>query len=190
MAIWVTSDWHFNHKNILNYCRQEFSSIEEHNDLIVKNYNNLVGPDDLVYVLGDVGFVPAQELSKIIEQLKGRKVLIVGNHDILNVGQYRKMGFIDVVNHPVYYSSNIILSHFPLRECLDNPWAINVHGHLHNGELELPNFFNVNVELCQYYPVSMKKFEEIAKENCPQSRYQPFGQEWYAKWEKRRERTG
>ena len=185
MAIWVTSDWHFNHGNILGFCRPEFSSIQEHNDKIVENFNSIVGKDDLVYVLGDVGFSPAKELQKVVERLGGRKVLIIGNHDKLTKGEYRKMGFIEVVNHPIYYSTNIILSHVPVKECLENPWTINVHGHLHGGTLELPNYFNANVELSQYFPIDMKKFEEIAKGMCRSSRYEPFRSEWYAQWERK-----
>ncbi|MBO7735536.1 MAG: metallophosphoesterase [Methanobrevibacter sp.] len=185
MAIWVTSDWHFNHANILRYCRPQFSNIDEHNNYIIDRYNSTVGKDDLVYVLGDIGFSPASKLAPLVQSLNGRKIMLVGNHDRLKDGEYRGMGFIDVVRHPIYYSSNIILSHIPIQECLDNPWVINLHGHLHNSELILSNFINVNLELHDFLPLDMKQFEERAKKECLPTRYQPFPNEWYSQWEKR-----
>ena len=183
MAIWVTSDWHFNHANILRYCRPQFANIDEHNKYIIDRFNATVGKDDLVYVLGDVGFTPMTNLIPLVQSMHGRKVLLIGNHDRGTIGEYRKAGFIEVIKHPIYYSSNIILSHVPVQECLDNPWAINLHGHLHNSTLSLPNYVNVNVELHDFLPLDMKVFEEKARAECPQSRYQSFRQEWYAPWE-------
>lgn len=185
MAIWVTSDWHFNHGNILRFCRSQFANIEEHNALIIERYNAVVGPDDLVYVLGDVGFTPVGGIAGCVEQLKGRKVLLIGNHDKLQDSMYRKMGFISVVRHPIYYTTNIILSHVPIIECLNNPWAINVHGHLHKSYVNLPNYFNVNVELRDFAPVNMNEIVAMADGMCRSSRYEQYTQEWYAAWETR-----
>ena len=145
----------------------------------------MVGPDDLVYVLGDVGFTPVGGIAGCVEQLRGRKVLLIGNHDKLQDGVYRKMGFISVVRHPIYYASNIILSHVPIIECLNNPWAINVHGHLHGSNVNLPNYFNVNVEQRDFAPVNMNEFVAIADNMCRSSRYEKFTHEWYAAWEVR-----
>lgn len=185
MAIWVTSDLHFNHKNILHTCRPQFKNIGEHDEYIIQKYNSVVAKDDLVYLLGDIGFSSLKNLFPLVQRLNGRKILIVGNHDKLTDGEYRKMGFIDVVRHPVYFSKNIILSHCPLRECLDNPWVINVHGHIHNGKLTLPNYINANVENHGFLPLDLKKIEAEAEKVCRKSRYERFGQEWYASWEEK-----
>ena len=183
MAIWVTSDLHFNHKNIIQLCRPQFESIEEHNQLIVDNYNSVVGKDDLVYILGDVGFTPASALETWVHQLNGRKVLIVGNHDKLTDGEYRKMGFIEVYRHPVYFSTRIILSHCPVQEAHDNPYVYNVHGHIHKGKLDLPNYINVNTENHNFFPLELKKIDEQVAATNPPNRYQRYGTEWYAQWE-------
>lgn len=179
MAIWVCSDLHLQHKNIINMCRKQFNSVEEHDKYVIKQYNSVVGPDDLVYVLGDVGFTPKDSLAKLIRQLHGRKILVVGNHDRLKDNDYISMGFIQVVRHPIFYNNNIILSHIPCIECLNSPYTINVHGHLHNSALTLPNFFNVNVELHDFLPFNIKYFEEQAEKLCTKYRWQKFGEEWY-----------
>lgn len=182
--IFVTSDLHFNHKNIINFSRPQFKTLQEHDQFIVEQYNSVVNKDDLVYILGDLGFSPANILKELVKQLNGRKILIIGNHDRLKDSEYFAMGFIEVIHHPIYYNNNIILSHLPVKECYDNPWVINVHGHIHNGNLDLPNYFNVNVEENNYKPINISYFEEKAQQICQRYRWQRFGSEWYSQWEK------
>ena len=179
MAIWVCADLHLQHKNIINFCRTQFNSVEEHDKYVIERYNSVVGKDDLVYILGDIGFTPKDTLAQKVRQLNGRKILIVGNHDRLKDNDYICMGFIQVIRHPVFYNNNIVLSHIPVVECLNSPYTINIHGHLHNSSLSLPNFFNVNIELNNYLPINITVFEEKAKQMCEQFRWQPFGKEWY-----------
>lgn len=179
MAKYVCADLHLQHKNIVSLCRPEFKSIEEHDAYVIKQYNSVVGKDDLVYILGDVGFTPRDTLAKLVRQLNGRKILIVGNHDRLKDNEYISMGFIEVIRHPIFYNNNIILSHIPVEECYNSRYTICVHGHLHKNILSLRNFFNVNVELNNYLPINMEVFERKAQEMCVQKRWQPFGEEWY-----------
>lgn len=190
MSIYVCSDLHFNHTNILGFCRSNFATIEEHNEYIIRQYNSVVGKDDLVYILGDIGFTPEKALSELVKRLNGRKILLVGNHDKLTDREYRAMGFIDVVRHPIYYNTHIILSHVPIEEAYNSEYIINVHGHLHKNHIvNLPNFFNVNVELNDYKPINMEVFEKQAERMCLRNRWAPFGKEWYAQWETERNKV-
>jgi calcineurin-like phosphoesterase family protein len=138
----------------------------------------------LVYILGDIGFTPIKDLSPLIQRLNGRKILITGNHDKGVEGEYRKMGFIDVKDHPVYYSSSIILSHEPVREAFDNPYVYNIHGHLHKSYVDLPNFINANIELYDYKPISLKDLQDEIRKKT-KSRREKFGEEWYYQYFKR-----
>lgn len=185
MAIWVTSDLHLNHPDIIKSCRPQFSTTELHDEYVISRFNSVVGKDDLIYILGDVGFTPYIELKDKIKKLNGRKILILGNHDILNPQQYASMGFIEVINHPVYYSPNIILSHIPIQEALNNPWVYNIHGHIHQGTLNLKNYINVNIESSNFLPVNLKGLQQQIASFCRPTRYEPFQQEWYSKWEQK-----
>ena len=53
---WLFSDPHFDHANIIRYCERPFKDVEEMNETLLRNYRELVGPDDGVYFLGDMAF--------------------------------------------------------------------------------------------------------------------------------------
>lgn len=179
MAIWVCADLHLQDKNLVSFCRTQFKTINEHDEYVINKYNSVVGQDDLVYILGDVGHLPKDTLTTKIKRLKGRKILVVGNHDKLKDNEYIMMGFIQVIRHPIYYSSKIVFSHEPAIECLNSPFAMCVHGHIHNNKLDLPNFVNVNVEMNDYLPINITTLVEMADRICEPRRWEPFGQEWY-----------
>ena len=75
------SDLHFGHKNCLSFDNRPFKSIEENDEVIIKNWNNTVGIDDEVYLLGDISWYNATKTIEIFNNLNGRIHLIKGNHD-------------------------------------------------------------------------------------------------------------
>lgn len=180
MATYLTSDLHFNHRNIQKTLRPAFASTAEHDEYVIRKYNEIVGEDDKVYILGDLGFSPVAALDPLVRRLNGRKTLIIGNHDQLNDAKYHAMGIDEVVRHPLYLTDSIVLSHAPLKEALDNPFILNVHGHLHGAVLDFPNFVNVNVDVRGYEPVDLELIKAKAAEMCRPYRWEPYGLEWYA----------
>ena len=93
--LFFTSDTHFNHTNILRYCNRPFKTVGQMNETIITNWNNVVGPDDVIFHLGDFCLGGAEEWNKILDRLNGRIYLVLGNHDIKNIRQ----GFIDRFEH-------------------------------------------------------------------------------------------
>ena len=81
MKLYVTSDTHFNHKNIIKYCNRPFNDVYEMNETLINNWNSVVTPEDIIYHLGDFGFGTKEELQEIFDRLNGYKYLIMGNHD-------------------------------------------------------------------------------------------------------------
>lgn len=78
--IFLTSDLHIYHTNVIKYCGRPFTSVEEMNEMLVKNWNEVVGPEDTVYCLGDfsMAFRPVETFTR---RLNGKKYLVPGNHD-------------------------------------------------------------------------------------------------------------
>ena len=79
-GLWFTSDTHFYHNVIIEYCKRPFETIEEHNQKLIDNWNAVVGLDDTVFHLGDFCLGGAPKWREIREQLNGHIILIVGNH--------------------------------------------------------------------------------------------------------------
>lgn len=163
--IWVCSDHHLGHSNIVHKFKREdgsplrdFSSIEEHDELIIKWHNELVKPQDHVYFLGDV-VIARRNLHKV-SRFNGKKRLVRGNHDTLRTQEYLDVGFEEIYGVRVFPGHNLILSHIPLhRDCLLGREWVNVHGHLHANIVKNdkghpdPKYMNVSLEQTEYKPV-------------------------------------
>jgi calcineurin-like phosphoesterase family protein len=76
--IWYTSDLHFQHKFVAGL--RGFSSPEEHDEVLTGNWNKVVKKDDIVFILGDFA-MNWKNIEPKITALRGRKILITGNHD-------------------------------------------------------------------------------------------------------------
>lgn len=78
--IWFTSDLHFGHRNVIQYCNRPFIDIQTMTEGLIKIWNDTVNKGDLVYVLGDFSLNPKWS-KEILPRLNGDKILIPGNHD-------------------------------------------------------------------------------------------------------------
>ena len=81
MAVYFIADTHFGHQNALAFDNRKFKTIEEHDNALIENWNNAVGIDDEVFILGDISWHNVTKTIEIIKSLNGVKHLIVGNHD-------------------------------------------------------------------------------------------------------------
>ena len=75
------ADLHLGHANIIKYCNRPFSSVEEMNDALIRNWNNTIGKEDRVFFLGDFALGSKERVIEWGRMLQGRKVFIYGNHD-------------------------------------------------------------------------------------------------------------
>jgi calcineurin-like phosphoesterase family protein len=78
MNVFFTADLHLGHDNIRRHCRRPFATVEEMDEAIIANWNGAVASKDLVYVVGDFAW---RNHGHHLARLKGKKVLIKGNHD-------------------------------------------------------------------------------------------------------------
>lgn len=162
--IFVTSDTHFNHNNIIKYCNRPFKNVNEMNEELIKRWNEVVGVDDTVYHLGDFGFGTFDNLCEIFDKLNGNKILIMGNHDYrVGINFYKEMGFVKVYKKETILD-NCIFTHYPKN--VDDGF-INLFGHIH--DKEIPDEFNDGKHICvcvdktNFYPVELS---ELLKGKC------------------------
>ena len=165
-TVYVTSDHHFGHANILTFARQDgrlmrpsFSCANDMDKYMIDRWNAVVRPQDHVYHVGDFAMkTPGLGIAK---WLNGHKRLVRGNHDIFKTRMYIEAGFTEIYGVRVF--EDLVLSHIPLHEGSLKPKWTNVHGHLHNNESDNhwtprlgPRYFNVSVEVCDYTPLTLE----------------------------------
>ena len=129
------ADLHFGHQNALAYDNRPFKTIEEHDNIIIKNWNDTVGIDDDVYILGDISWYNVTRTIEIIHSLNGIKHLIMGNHDAkLIKNKDLQKEFVEFTNYKElsYNDKGIILCHYPM-PCFKNHFHgwYHFYGHVH-----------------------------------------------------------
>lgn len=88
-TLWMTSDTHFGHTNIIKYCNRPYRDPEEMNQDLLAKWNSVVKPEDHVIHLGDVAMGQLDKSLSLVKHLNGHKILILGNHDRPYQGWYR-----------------------------------------------------------------------------------------------------
>ena len=81
MSTWFTADLHLGHANIIRYCARPFTDVEAMNRALIEQWNEVVDDGDDVWVLGDVAMGKIAETLPLVSELRGRKLLLTGNHD-------------------------------------------------------------------------------------------------------------
>ena len=164
MKTFFIADTHFGDKNIMMYEGRPFDSTKMMDAAMITRWNAVVGDDDTVYHLGDLGGFGRE--SELISQLKGRKYLIKGNHDTQSNEFYRKLGFAEVYDKPVILNGFWILSHKPLYINDRTPYA-NIFGHVHSCPVVRDfssHHYCVSVERINYTPVDFITVKTIMRE--------------------------
>lgn len=179
--IWVISDTHLNHANILrfkdsatgNLVRPGFANVEEMNEHILECWNSVVKPGDKVYHLGDVFFGDKAHFQKLWPRFNGQKRLIVGNHD--DIKYLSSGGFFSKVHMwRMFTEFGLLLTHVPvhpnnLRVLVaegdyqegdvgsTQKTFLNVHGHIHQNPSPAGPYRNMSVEAINYTPVNIEE---------------------------------
>ena len=178
--IYFTSDLHFGHQNVISLCGRPFNDLEEMTNILVENFNKVVHKDDIVYILGDLSFrISSEKAEQIISMLKGRKILVIGNHD----KQYNPYLFEELCSYKEihYNKQRICLMHYPMLEWKNSRHgSIHLHGHIHsktNQHYDIAGFagknynidnkelgirrYDVGVDANDFKPVSIKHILEF-----------------------------
>ena len=180
--VYYTSDTHFNHKNIIDYCGHPFFKLDGQPDVpamnrtLISNWNGVVMPGDTVYHLGDFGMGPWKEWASFRKKLNGKIVLIKGNHDkkveswMLPEDEVHDHLFMDGVymahvppNHEEYEKRDRKGYDLPVASPIPEGTKLMLCGHVHdswkaaviNG---LP-VLNVGVDVRGFRPVTMDELQ-------------------------------
>ncbi len=173
--IFFTSDTHFHHAKVIDYCNRPFKDVEQMNDTLIANWNRVVGRDDVIFHLGDFSFGGAAKWSEILDLLNGKIYLIIGNHDAKRIPQTIIPRFEDVSLQMLIEvcKQKICLNHNPFlcySGSYTNVWQL--FGHVHSGpyhvnkdtarlKMLFPRQYDVGVDNNNYTPVSFSQVKSI-----------------------------
>lgn len=177
--LYFTSDPHFFHEYIIEYCNRPFSCSQEQTDRLIENWNNKVDSDGDVFMVGDFAFTGNIEIiGDLISKLNGRLWWILGNHDLrnrLNRDVIKEMvggRQMDVASLLLKNDNDtkVFVSHYPHMFWPKHHY--HVHGHVHsgpktNGSEKVPFnplMYDVGVDNNNFEPVSYWELMDIFKE--------------------------
>lgn len=186
METWFTSDLHFEHHNIIEYCGRPFEDVTDMRYSLIRNWNRHVDRDDVVYILGDFAMGRIADSLPIARMLNGRKRLILGNHDRpfpTNKQSQRWFDeyaryFEDIRIHDTLEVDGTILelNHFPyqgdshdsdrfeaFRPADNGNWLL--HGHVHwTGRRSGARMVHIGTDAWGYRPANLTEVMEIIRE--------------------------
>ena len=148
------------------------------NETIIKNFNEVISPEDDLYILGDCILNDNKEGMELMRRLPGHLHIIRGNHDTdVRVMTYvlepniTYHGYAIVIKENGYY---FYLSHYPtLTSNFDDNESlktkiINLCGHTHTKDkfkdMDKGICYHVELDAHNNYPVSIENIIKDIKE--------------------------
>lgn len=128
------SDTHWGHNNVLAFDQRPFKTVEEMDAELIRRWNSVVESGDIVYILGDMFWMPPAKAKPIMEQLNGQKFLVKGNHDRWHDTKFDKL-FVKIDEYMEVDDNGrkVVLCHYPI-PCFKNHFYgwVHLYGHVHN----------------------------------------------------------
>lgn len=162
--VWMTADLHLSHANVIQYCNRPFADALEMNGYLVSQTLK-VRDDEWLVIVGDLAMGDHLQAMEWVRRIPGRKVLVVGNHDLTRRGECRYLAENSPDGmHPLFEAvvpflawqdalgQNVFVSHYPAIVEHHLGRLVNYHGHLHRDVLaptETTHFVNVGWDVSQ-----------------------------------------
>ena len=161
---YYVADLHFGHYNIIKHDGRPYANVEEMDNDLINKWNSVVTDKDEVYIIGDFAFRNCKSVKTYADKLKGKKILILGNHDKLSsedISCFEKISKIETIKDKLNgVDVKIVACHFPMAE-----WdgffrgTYHIYAHIHNNKNEAYNF--------------MKNFDKALNAGCMINNYRP-----------------
>ena len=163
MSLFITSDFHFGHKKILETERfARFKTIEDHDEFIVKFFEDIcrkMKAGDSFWFLGDFGNPSGEHWNRLYKASRdtaGDCLAILGNHD--KEKEQSDMGYLfdHIYDVPQFVNRRLVLSHEPFLQMAP---VLNISGHLHGSTLDLTNYLCASIHVANYQPITSQRIQ-------------------------------
>ena len=178
MALFFTADTHFGDHRTINIHHRPFADVAAMDAAIVAGWNEVVGPEDEIWHLGDVARRSA-DVPTLLARLNGTKHLVRGNNDDPGTGEAAGWASVQDYAELTHDGVLLVLCHYPFRSWNgQHRRSINLHGHSHGKLKPLPRQFDVGVDARHFRPttlaalvgrasVDVEPGENLARQNPP-----------------------
>jgi calcineurin-like phosphoesterase family protein len=156
------ADLHFGHVNMA--IKRGFSTVEEHDEHIITQWNSVVNKRDVTYILGDIT-MEKKSSYPLLDRLNGIKHVVLGNHDRRQDVPHL-LQHVENVAGMIQYKG-IMLTHAPIHSMeLEYRFNKNIHGHIHDKvvmkmldgwEVIDERYFCVSCEQVDYKPKTLEE---------------------------------
>ena len=169
--IYFTSDLHLGHENVLKW-RKVFSSIEEMDNILISNWNHRVHANDFVIIIGDLIFRNNNSAKEYLSSLKGKKILVKGNHDTEWIKEFSDNQIAEYFEgiYDIYSMKRngvkLRFCHYPMIAWESSRHeSILICGHIHDRKegieaemfSKVPYSFNAGVDINGFTPVTLSE---------------------------------
>ena len=165
--IFFTADTHFGHANVIRMCERPYQDIEEMNRDFIARWNAKVSGTDSVYIIGDM-FFRCDDPEAILRQLRGKKHLLLGNHDSSWIGLVDLNKYfvsVDTLIEAGIDQTGLTLCHYPLLTWKHQKRSYMIHGHIHRKTdsdfwpllCVRDRVLNAGVDINHYEPVTLEE---------------------------------
>lgn len=160
---YFTADEHYNHKNIIKYCKRPFISIEEMNEIIINNHNSIVSSNDTTIHAGDFVFCNTfKGASVFYYKLNGSHIFIKGSHDKWMNKSYHEIW------EKTIDGIHVVVCHYPMLLWGKSHYgSIQLFGHVHKTDRHditlTENQMNIGVDTNNFYPYSFDEIKKLLK---------------------------
>ena len=161
--VWMTADLHIGHNNIIGFCNRPFLNVQQMNEHLALQTLRIQDNEWFV-IVGDLAMGDHEQAMQWVRRLPGRKVLVLGNHDLKRDGRCLYRAERDQHRRPVFEAivpflawqgigeQDVFVSHYPAIAPNDGPQLLNYHGHLHRDVLpptQTTHFVNAGWDVTQ-----------------------------------------
>jgi calcineurin-like phosphoesterase family protein len=158
MTVFFTSDSHFGDAPRIRIDHRPFPTIAAHDAALVANWNEVVGPDDEVWHLGDFALrLSAEQVAALLAGLNGTKHLITGNNDGAATRAAPGWASVSAYEEIEVDGRALVLCHYPFRTWNNmGRGTLDLHGHSHGRLTPVPRQYDVGVDVWDFRPVTLR----------------------------------
>jgi calcineurin-like phosphoesterase family protein len=190
-TIWFTSDTHYGHKRMIT--ERGVRDVPLMDELLIRNWNDVVGKSDRVYHLGDFSFHKLPETVNILRRLNGQLHVVLGNHDrdfwkkIPGTPGTRIASVTEARKEIKVGEQKIVLDHYALltwNKMHYGSWMLHGHSHGNLPDSKTAKRLDVGVDAVGWYAltyqVDVPRFTPISFEQVSaimrQKKFEPVDQ--------------